>query len=409
LKQAADLANVARGTVVIPVTSSASNIYQIYDPVDLWSDRQNISLQLDSNIFMHETFKPPARFYGGNEVGSALQFQTVSVPQISCYEAWPCIFSPTGHLDWERFHVTNANNSNQSLSILWDGGGGPEGQRLKDISFSSGVGSNDYCGFGLVMRPGMFVVDVEAPSWASGPSNSSTYIGTTWCPEVYFARDPAAVNGTYSVVNWHLSNVNMSGRTFYQMNYAGASQQNTIKNFYAQGPLTPLVGIANVMGASGFRITAEHFTTDTSPVATFAFHGLGGLNLLERASLTDIATPSAEAGGVAPFITGLPVYEGQMSLVPKLINARYVNIFPLAATTASIAGAALKPGQCASGTVAVPEALMTMTVQVSPNTYPGDGFIFSGYVSASGTVTVKVCAEAAGTPTASTYNVRVIQ
>jgi hypothetical protein len=130
---------------------------------------------------------------------------------------------------------------------------------------------------------------------------------------------------------------------------------------------------------------------------------------LEGVSLTDIATPSAEAGGVAPFITGLPVHEGQMTLVPKLTNGRYVNIFPLMATTASIAGAPLKAGQCASGTVSFPEALTTMTVQVSPNTYPGDGFIFSGYVSASGTVTVKVCAVEAGTPTASTYNVRVFQ
>jgi hypothetical protein len=35
--------------------------------------------------------------------------------------------------------------------------------------------------------------------------------------------------------------------------------------------------------------------------------------------------------------------------------------------------------------------------------------VWRPYVSAAGTVTVKVCAAVAGTPTASTYNVRVIQ
>ena len=82
---------------------------------------------------------------------------------------------------------------------------------------------------------------------------------------------------------------------------------------------------------------------------------------------------------------------------------------PLSGTTGSIGGSALTAGQCASGTVAVSNSTTGMTVNVSPNTYPGDGFIPWGYVSANGTVTVKVCAQAAGTPTSSTYNVRVIQ
>jgi len=81
----------------------------------------------------------------------------------------------------------------------------------------------------------------------------------------------------------------------------------------------------------------------------------------------------------------------------------------LAATTDKIGGAALAAGKCASGTVAVAGAATNMTVSVSPNTYEGDGFIPWGYVSANGTVTVKVCAQAPGTPTSSTYNVRVIQ
>ena len=81
----------------------------------------------------------------------------------------------------------------------------------------------------------------------------------------------------------------------------------------------------------------------------------------------------------------------------------------LSGTSAGIGGSALTAGQCASGTVSVSGSTTGMTVSVSPNTYPGDGFIPWAYVSAGGTVTVKVCAELAGTPVSSTYNVRVIQ
>jgi hypothetical protein len=57
----------------------------------------------------------------------------------------------------------------------------------------------------------------------------------------------------------------------------------------------------------------------------------------------------------------------------------------------------------------VTSSTTSMPVGVSPNTYPGDGAYWMGYVSANGTVTVKVCAAIALTPTSSTYNVRVIQ
>lgn len=86
-----------------------------------------------------------------------------------------------------------------------------------------------------------------------------------------------------------------------------------------------------------------------------------------------------------------------------------VSIVPLAATSASIGGSALAAGACTSGTVAVAGSTTGMAVVATPVTYPGDGSTWAGYVSAAGTVTVKVCAIAAVTPGASTYNVRVLQ
>lgn len=51
---------------------------------------------------------------------------------------------------------------------------------------------------------------------------------------------------------------------------------------------------------------------------------------------------------------------------------------------------------------------MTASASGAGATDPGDGFDVRAYVSGAGTVTVKVCALVAGTPTATTYNVRVL-
>jgi len=84
---------------------------------------------------------------------------------------------------------------------------------------------------------------------------------------------------------------------------------------------------------------------------------------------------------------------------------------PLTGTTASIGGSALTAGNCASANVTATGATTSMAVEATPATDPGDQFFWKAYVSSSNTVTVKVCTDlaAGGTPTASTYNVRVIR
>lgn len=82
----------------------------------------------------------------------------------------------------------------------------------------------------------------------------------------------------------------------------------------------------------------------------------------------------------------------------------------LKGTTGSIGGGLLTAGACATGTATVTGATTAMTTNLpQPATYPGDGFEIYSYVSASNTVTVKVCALVALTPTASTYSVSVNQ
>jgi len=75
--------------------------------------------------------------------------------------------------------------------------------------------------------------------------------------------------------------------------------------------------------------------------------------------------------------------------------------------TPSISGVLLSLGQ-ATDTVNVPGARVGMPVLVAPNTFPGVGVFWWGYVSADDTVTVVVAALVGITLTASTYNVLVI-
>lgn len=92
----------------------------------------------------------------------------------------------------------------------------------------------------------------------------------------------------------------------------------------------------------------------------------------------------------------------------KAVNNN-LGVSAVSGTTGSIGGGALGAGACASGTVAITGLTTAMAVTATPVTYPGDGNTWMAYTSAAGTATIKVCAIIAGTPTASAYNVRIIQ
>lgn len=80
----------------------------------------------------------------------------------------------------------------------------------------------------------------------------------------------------------------------------------------------------------------------------------------------------------------------------------------LSGTSGSLGGSAMTPGQTITIAVTVTGATTSMCAVCSPAVYPGDSFNWDCYVSAAGTVTVRLTAVLAGTPTASAYNVRVI-
>jgi hypothetical protein len=131
-------------------------------------------------------------------------------------------------------------------------------------------------------------------------------------------------------------------------------------------------------------------------------------------------SPATAFGLYVPTTGALPVYRGgnaqnhidsRTLAFDKLwidaMNFAVPTSTVLTGTSTSLGGSAMTAGQSVTTTVSVPGALTTSVVQVSPNTYPGDAFTWSAYVSSADTVTVRLTAAAAGTPTAGTYNVKV--
>jgi hypothetical protein len=100
---------------------------------------------------------------------------------------------------------------------------------------------------------------------------------------------------------------------------------------------------------------------------------------------------------------------GAPGSTPTIAGANLANPV-LSGTSASIGGGALTAGTCATGTATITGAATTAVpvAAASTSAVPGAGFTVGAQVTAANTVTVSVCAVVDGTPTASTYLVRVI-
>ena len=80
--------------------------------------------------------------------------------------------------------------------------------------------------------------------------------------------------------------------------------------------------------------------------------------------------------------------------------------------TTSLGGSPLTLGQCDGITVGIYGSSAAVaaggTITVTPNTFPGSGFDWNrAFMSGTDVVDIQLCADVAGTPTASTYNVVV--
>jgi hypothetical protein len=149
---------------------------------------------------------------------------------------------------------------------------------------------------------------------------------------------------------------------------------------------------------SGFAIVAEGQTQ------MYVGDALGGVSIRRGFNFVNGGSNALTFGGSFSLsrTQNFQDASGTIALTSQL---------PLSGTTSSIGGSALAAGVCTTGTASVTSAATSMAVAVSPAADPGAGFTWNAWVSASGTVTVRVCnvSGASATPTAAAYNVRAIQ
>lgn len=79
--------------------------------------------------------------------------------------------------------------------------------------------------------------------------------------------------------------------------------------------------------------------------------------------------------------------------------------------TASLGGSALLAGACSSATSTIDSTVTSSTAAfiTTPTNDPGDGFFWHTIFQSSGVAKTRVCASVAGTPTATTYVVKIIK
>lgn len=149
-------------------------------------------------------------------------------------------------------------------------------------------------------------------------------------------------------------------------------------------------------GIAALSATDSAFVVTNSAISIMTLYGTGNVVFPGSASVLDAVYGSGWNGSVE-----VPTKNAVYDKIETLSS--------LTGTSASIGGGALLAGACASTDTTVTGATVGMAAVSNPTTYPGNGSTWFSYVSAANTVTTKVCAIIALTPSASTYNIRVLQ
>jgi hypothetical protein len=208
---------------------------------------------------------------------------------------------------------------------------------------------------------------------------------------------------------------NWSGLNTFTQNNTNFGDPGIIVNNSAAGAVVPVATFFAPNMTAGQQVSfvlGKQLSSDNYASFNYTWNGNGfssnklGIGVYTANDLVDIY----EDGGLT---IGAPTGGDKGSGTLNSSSGVYDNgtrvSANLSGTTGSIGGSALLAGQCSTGTVSITGATTGMAVVATPVTYPTAGNFWQSYVSSAGTVTVAVCAAVADTPTATTYNVRVLQ
>lgn len=251
---------------------------------------------------------------------------------------------------------------------------------------------------------GQFNVAAGVSSLLSSTSNGNAAVGFSSGAFVSSGGSETAIGNTA-----------MQGITGTRITGSGNTAVGAASLLILQGAATKDTAFGSSAGASvttGARNLSLGPDVDSVTLTTGSDNvHIGTTSAIDGASSSESNTIKIGAGSTCIICTtGAGTPSTSVTNFPGTLQAGGVAVAPnLSGTTGSIGGGALLAGACTSGTVSVTNSTTAMAVAATPATYPGDGAYWMGYVSTNGTVTVKVCAAVALTPTASAYNVRVLQ
>jgi hypothetical protein len=169
---------------------------------------------------------------------------------------------------------------------------------------------------------------------------------------------------------------------------------------------------------TSYTLTSSDGFVELNGASTITLPNLGssGPYFLYNSSSSVIASVAAGTSTNVSYLPAtIPPHSGLTVYAELIGGTTYyfpAQITELAGTTGSIGGASLAVNACSTGAATVYGVSSAMAIQVTPVADPNAAaalnYTWYGYMSGTNTVTVKVCALVAGTPTATAYNVRVI-
>ena len=204
-------------------------------------------------------------------------------------------------------------------------------------------------------------------------------------------------NGTANAAQNGLNLVNGTNTT--AVNSGGSTVAVTCNNATAGTAGCTVVPTSSpALASSGSQVIAANTSGSGTQVVLSGTPTISDSLTLASTTAGGSVLLTLGSGNTTNITLGVPTVSGNLEAT-------------MSATTGSIGGGALIAGQAATGTATLTGAttLMGCTANPAGGVSPGAGFIPKCEILTTGTATVSVVAVIAGTPTATTYNVHVIQ
>jgi len=304
--------------------------------------------------------------------------------------------------------VTNTGGNLQSNHILIGAGGSDISSStayfLDSFNFLAGVGLNLSCGLctstdGDTIAMTGSNLDQISISLQNTSSNKAYQIAATGSNstvpglDIYDALNGATLINLYSLDATHPISANGS------LAVIGFSSNN-------DSSVAALDTGISRSAANSFAFGNGTQNDASATIKAAAFNGAVGTITPASGSFTTLNSTGTTALGNTTVNSNLNTTGNANSATLSIGSVATL----LKGTTASIGGGALLAGTCATGTATVTGAIVghPVALSASDGTLPNALSTLAASVTATNTVTVQVCAIAAVTPTAVTYNVTVL-